>query len=148
MALASTQREIIIERHTNIGDITTRQMSVWEKFVLQNAHPIRLIFNGLAVMWSVFYAFQHNLVMAVVMGLVFLFLGTAIVRTGNLGRFANTVRGQFLMTMNNPVGLVLDVLGFGLLFYGVWHHSVALTLCAVSTVALSRAWSVYKFLGR
>jgi hypothetical protein len=148
MALASTQTGIAIERETRIGDIVTREMNYWDKFILQNAHPMRLIFNGLSIIWSFFYAYRHQAVAAVVIGVVFLAIGVLSVDMDNLARFSTTRRFQFLEAMNNPLSVTLDVIALVVLYYAAWQHSVTLVLCAVSTAALSRAWSAYKYFGR
>lgn len=148
MALASIQKEIIIERDFLGRNVTARELSYWDKIVLHNAHPAKMLFNGMAVMWAIYYAWYQEGALAVVAGVGFLIIGSVIVRLENASKFVETARGQMLLAMSNPISAVLDLMGFALLFYSVWNHVGVLTLCAISTLAVSRTWAAVKAFGR
>ncbi len=147
MALATTQTGIVIERQ-RFGRELAREMSFWDKLVLQNAHPAKMAFNVMGIIWALYYAWYNVAALAVIAGVVFLVLGSVIVSLDDPRKFSDTMRGQMVMAMNNPVSIVLELLGYGVLFYAVWVHSGVLVLCAVSTFALSRAYAGIKAFGR
>lgn len=150
MALASTQTGIVIETEKMGGPFkgTSRELSYWDKIVLQNAHPAKLAFNVMGLMWALYYAWYQVATLTIVAALAFLIIGSAIVSVESASKFVNTTRGQMVLAMNNPVSIILDILGYSVLFYSVWNHYGVLTLCAVSTFAFSRVWAAVKAFGR
>ena len=55
-------------------------------------------------------------------------------------RLAETIGGKMMILHLHPVNAFTQLVGFALVIYGVWLHSVVYTMTGVSLVMIGRLW--------
>ena len=144
-ATTTTQTEFTV-RPIETEMTTLGNLNWYEKFVLQRAHPAKMIFDALALMWGLYYLWDQRWIPALIIAAALSAIGTLLVSNVRFAALASTNVGQFLLNKANPVTITLDVIGYAVLIYSVWNHYATLAFCGVSVLALSFAWAGYRML--
>lgn len=118
-------------------------MSWMQRLILRRSHPRSLFINSAGFIWFIYYFWQHNWQMAIVAVVVARIFGYLSVMDADAQALSETKLGKIALLHLHPMNLLIQVLGFAFLLYGVWLHSVELTLGGTSAVLIGHVfgWS-------
>ena len=116
------------------------QYSALEEFALRHSHPRKIIFDSLGFLWAIYFLWHFRWGDAIWILLASSALGMISVRGVKPELMAETTLGKLALLHLNPINLSTQVIGLGLLAYGIWGHSTPLTLVGVSVVALGHTF--------
>lgn len=132
---------------TELGERQPGVRLTWlDKLMVQHAHPPKLILDTVAYMWGLYCFWHHELVA----GLVVLFgiggLGTVLAFRKDMAALARTSLGRLLLVSSHPANMLLQVVGYIVIAYGVWIHSTPTVLTGATSVLLGHlfGWPRYE----
>ena len=119
-------------------------MTLSERIIVRNGHPRRIILGLITLMWALYFLWFHNWLGA---GLA-LIIGVPLSRVAAWGMheedLAQTTFGKILLLHLHPVNLIVQSMGFAVLFCSVWIHSGRYIALGVSLILLGHMWGWHK----
>lgn len=116
------------------------RLSVFERLLVQHAHPVKLVFDIIAYMWGLYLFSRHELVG----GLVVLFgvggLGTLLTLRFDEVVALRTPIGKFFYATAHPLSYSFQFVGYVVVACGTWYHSTPLILAGVTAILLGHAF--------
>lgn len=115
-------------------------MTSMERHILRHGHPRHIIVAVVAMIWSTYFFWQHELALALwtIAG------GVALARLVTFGmqedEFAQTTLGKILLLHLHPANIVLQALGYALAMFGVWEHQAVLIMSGTTLVFFGHMW--------
>ncbi len=114
-----------------------------QNYSLRHAHPRALFIDSVGMIWSIYYLWQNDWVLALgsmLLGRLIAFLSVMDIRPESMSQ---TTMGKIALLHLSPLNVLTQIAGLILLTYGLWEHSVLFTLYGVSVVLVGHlaGWS-------
>jgi len=109
---------------------------LFRKIVLQHTILQYLIFDGLGFVWSLYFIWQHQVLLALASLIALWTIGTLLVQKKDEEAYADTPLGRLMLTHLSLWSGVFHILGYAVLVYGFWIHSGFYILLASSFILL------------
>ena len=102
-----------------------------------------MIFYFISWSWGIFYLWNHQWLLALLVVLVGRTMGYLSVRHAHIEAMANTTLGKIAKLHANPFNLTTQLLGGVVCLVGVWMHATEMILSGVSLIGLGHlvGWS-------
>ena len=118
-------------------------MTLQEKILFYQVHPAKLATDIGAEIISLYFFWQHQLII----GLLTHFVpppvaSAAVTRFADLERYKNSRLGAYLVRYMTPVAQVTRLIGDLITIVGAWHRDPALILIGLLIVALAWAYGL------
>ena len=115
-------------------------MTLKEKILFHQVHPAKLATDILAAVISLYFFWQHNLVVGLLIHLIPPPIGSfAVIRFANLEGYKNSQLGAYLLRYMTPTAQAMRLLGNIIIVLAAWFHSPI--GIAVGIAIVLAAWS-------
>ena len=119
-------------------------MTYVERMIVRRGHSKHIIVGIVALLWVVYFLWQHNWIWAAAVVVFSTVLGRLSTSGTKEETLAQTLLGKIMLLHLHPVNLTLQMAGFALLLYGIWMHSTPYIMAATSMVFLGHMWGWHK----
>lgn len=125
------------------SDSASHDFSTLERMMLRRVHPVSIICDIVAVMWTVYFIWEHNWIAALASAIVGRAVAIAATWRLDFNEMAATVWGKIALLHLNPQNLLLQVAGGLIWIWGMWQHSTQIILSGLSLLAVGHifGWS-------
>jgi hypothetical protein len=115
-------------------------MTLKEKILYHQVHPVKLAADISAAVISLYFFWQHDLVVGLLIHLIPPPIGSfAVIRFANLEGYKNSQLGAYLLRYMTPTAQATRLLGIIVIVIGAWYHSPASIVIGIAIVLA--AWS-------
>lgn len=118
----------------------TREYTALQRWMLLRSHPRKIFFDLIALVWTLFFLWNHSLPGAFFAGLAISLTGTMAVIGASPERLAETTLGKLLLLHLHPMNLSAQFVGLVPLLYGFWDHSALWILAGASIVSFGHIY--------
>lgn len=119
-------------------------MTYMERMVIRRGHPKHIIVGIVGFLWFVYFLWQHDWTWALAVAVLSGVLGRLLTSGTKDESLAPTLLGKIMLLHLHPMNLSVQIVGFALLFYGIWLHSTIYIMVATSLVFLGHMWGWHK----
>lgn len=105
-------------------------LTKFEKLMLINAHPSKLVLNTIGGTIALFYLWEHKILLAILLGGVFIVAGTIITTKFykfNPEQIADTFFGKIFLRYSRAFGFIFYLASHILIPLSFWLHNLYLT---------------------
>ena len=111
-------------------------MTYMERMVIRRGHPKYIIVGIVGFLWFVYFLWQHDWTWALAVAVLSVVMGRLLTSGTKDESLAPTLLGKIMLLHLHPMNLSVQIVGFALLFYGIWLHSTIYIMVATSLVFL------------
>ncbi|HKT25767.1 MAG TPA: hypothetical protein VJR04_14250 [Terriglobales bacterium] len=113
-----------------------------QRAILRRGHPRYIITDLVGGIWTFYFLWTHNWLWAIATLYMSAVVGTVVTAKVNLRKLATTKLGKIMLLHLHPANFVTQLVGVGVLAYGVWMHFPEIILAGVSLILLGhlRGW--------
>lgn len=115
-------------------------MSLLKQITINHAHPTKLLFDLIGLIWTVYFLWENNFWLGLAIGVSSSVLGTLLTIRANSEQIAKTVLGKYMLARLHPFNFVFQLSGYLVSLYGIWFHSGWVILTGVTLVILGHLW--------
>ena len=119
-------------------------MTYMERMVIRRGHPKHIIVGIVGFLWFVYFLWQHDWTWALAVAVLSVVMGRLLMAGTKDESLAPTLLGKIMLLHLHPMNLSVQIVGFALLFYGIWLHSTIYIMVATSLVFLGHMWGWHK----
>lgn len=119
-------------------------MTLSERIIIRNGHPRRIIVGAITLIWMFYFLWFHNWVGVAIALIVGGPLSKFATRGMNEEQVAQTTLGKILLLHLHPANVIVQSVGFAILFCSVWIHSGRSIALGVSMILLGHMWGWHK----
>src|SRR4051812_45803555 len=114
--------------------MTSKFERLARRYMLQHAHPMKFTAEVLGVMWSVYFLWRHQWILAAIAASVLFFVSTLLLWRSRkrLDRLAGTPLGKMMLVYAAPTAFAMYNLSAFPAVYGVWTHQPLFILVGIS----------------
>lgn len=115
----------------------------FKRYFVKRFHPRSLFFDSIGMMWAIYYLWFHQWTFALGAILLMRVLSVFSVMNVSAQSIAGTTLGKIALIHLHPANMIIQLGGITVLVYGIWQHSVELTMIGVSFILLGHifGWS-------
>ena len=114
-------------------------LSGFQKLMLLNAHPIKMVFNYIGGAIGLYFLWQHRGWYALIFGLGVALLGTLISKLFggyDAQKIASTLWGKIFLCYSTTIGFILYISSHILIPYACWAHNLYLGLLGLAFLCI------------
>jgi hypothetical protein len=119
-------------------------MTFFERTMVRQGHPRRIIVGIIGFSWVLYFLWTHNWPWATAVAIGGVVLGRVVTIGMHEEQLAQTTLGRILLLHLHPVNILLQISGFAVLLYAFWIHSSLYILVAVSLILLGHMFGWHK----
>lgn len=116
------------------------KLSPLQRWMLLRAHPRKIFFDMIALIWTVFFVWNQSWAAAFFSGLAISLVGTMSVMGASPTLLKQTTLGKLALLHLHPVNLSAQVLGLAWLLIGTWQHSAVHMLAGLSIMSFGHIY--------
>lgn len=98
------------------------RLNALQKYLVMHANPVKLLIDAVGFLWAAYFTYQHLWLPAAVSVVIFEIGGAWAARESDLEALSRTRWGEFWLALAKPSILVLNVIAFGVVLYGLWQR--------------------------
>lgn len=111
-----------------------------QKYALRKVHPRKLMIDSAGLLWMTYFLWNQTMLEAILVMLVFSTVSLLLVRKVDPHLMAETFLGRIALLHLHPGNLSIQLIGFGILVYGIWTHSIRALLLGVSVILVGHSF--------
>lgn len=111
-----------------------------KKFALLRFHPRSIIINTAVFCWFIYYLWIQDIESAVSIAIFGRIVSLLAVMYANPDQIAKTTLGKIGLLHLNPYNLFTQIIGFVVLFFGVWEHHAEIILAGISLILVGHIY--------
>ena len=109
-----------------------------ERIMIQHAHPAKLTTDCVGVLIGWYFLWINNVPFALVALFGASVLGTLLVWRQDVAHLSETKLGKWMLGQAEPMNLIVRSIGFSLVCYGFWSHSLLYFPLGIVLIILAR----------
>ncbi len=116
------------------------EYSAIQRWMLLRAHPRKIFFDFIALIWTLYFVWNQSLSAAFFAGFAISLVGTMSVIGASPSLLARTALGKLALLHLHPLNLSSQILGLSILLIGTWQHASVLMLAGLSIMSFGHIY--------
>ena len=123
--------------------INEHAFDILERYFLMRYHPRKIVFDVVGAIWGIYFLWMQNWLAALTIVLVMELGGLYFTRNIIPELMAQSTLGKIGLLHTHPYNLALNIIGMIPFVYGLWMHSIEMTLVGLSAIFMGHffGWS-------